>query len=61
MVNNGAERAVVIKGLPTNSSGIKVYATNQEKEMEEIHGAHTSGSDIQIQLPPMSFVSVFLN
>ncbi|GHT20082.1 hypothetical protein AGMMS4957_05930 [Bacteroidia bacterium] len=60
-VNNGAARSAVIKGLPTGKASIKVYVTNQAQGMEEVrtYKSLPDGS-LEVQLPAMSFVSVFI-
>lgn len=61
-VNNGAARSALIKGLPANKAAIKVYVTNQKQGMEEVD-AYKSLPDgnLELQLPALSFVSVFVN
>jgi hypothetical protein len=61
-VNNGAARSAVIKGLPAGKAAVKVYVTNQEQGMEEIHTyKFLPDGNLELQLPAMSFVSVFIN
>ncbi|GHV22476.1 hypothetical protein FACS189428_4590 [Clostridia bacterium] len=61
-VNNGAARNAIIKGLPAGKAAIKVYVTNQEQGMEEVHAYKSlPNGDLEVQLPAMSFVSVFVN
>ncbi|MDR1723923.1 MAG: hypothetical protein LBR84_08330, partial [Tannerella sp.] len=60
-VNNGAARQATIKGLPVSAkSKITVYVTNETQSMETSKKYKLSGSDIAVELPPMSYVSVFL-
>lgn len=61
-VNNGAARSAVVKGLPTGNVKVKVYVTNQQQGMEEVTTYETlPNGDLEVQLPAMSFVSVFVN
>jgi hypothetical protein len=61
-VNNGAARSALIKGLPACKAAIKVYVTNQEQGMEEVHTYQSlPDGNIEVQLPAVSFVSVFVN
>jgi hypothetical protein len=58
LVNNGAGRTAIIKGLPDNLSGYKVYATNNELSKQEIKATKVSDGTISVDMPPMSFVTV---
>jgi hypothetical protein len=61
-VNNGAARNAVIQGLPVDKATIKVYVTNQEQGMEEVRTYQSlPAGNLEVQLPAMSFVSVFVN
>jgi hypothetical protein len=61
-VNNGAARSAVIQGLPIDNTTIKVYVTNQEQGMEEVHTyKFLPAGNLEVQLPALSFVSVFIN
>ncbi|MDD2551599.1 MAG: hypothetical protein PHO84_02715 [Dysgonamonadaceae bacterium] len=61
-VNNGAARSAIIKGLPTENATVKVYVTNQEQGMEETSTYHfLPNGNLEVQLPAVSFVSVFVN
>jgi hypothetical protein len=61
-VNNGAARSAVIKGLPAGKAAIKVYVTNQEQGMKEMSTyKFLPEGNLEVQLPAMSFVSVFVN
>ena len=57
LVNNGAERTVIIKGLPENCTDIKAFATNSTLSKQEINATKTKGS-ISVEMPPTSFVTV---
>lgn len=59
MVNNGASRKAIIKGLPASVSKAKVYVTNSEAAMEEIKNITIEQDIISFEMPPMSFVSLF--
>jgi len=60
-VNNGAARLATIKGLPVNNaSKVKVYVTNSVQGMEEIKDFKIVDGFIQLALPAVSFVSVFV-
>lgn len=61
-VNNGAARSAVIAGLPSQNATVKVYVTNQKQGMEEVHTYQfLPNGNLEVQLPAMSFVSVFVN
>jgi hypothetical protein len=61
-VNNGAARRAVIKGLPSGKATLKVYVTNQQQCMEEVSSyKFLPEGNLELQLPAMSFVSVFVN
>jgi hypothetical protein len=61
-VNNGAARQAAIKGLPiTKSSKITIYATNYNLGMVEIKNWKLIDDQLQVQLPEVSFVSIFIN
>ena len=60
IVNNGASREGIISGLPENLNKIKAYATNSSLGMEEISDFEIKNNQIHIQLPPVSFVSIFI-
>lgn len=61
-VNNGAARSAVIKGLSAEKATVKVYVTNQKQGMEEVRSYQSlPNGDLEVQLPAMSFVSVFVN
>jgi hypothetical protein len=57
IVNNGAARKAVVKGLP-DLRNHKIYVTNQAKSMDEIAGTKNADGSISIDLPPTSFVSL---
>ena len=61
MVNNGAERTAIIKGLPNNFSNIKAFATNNLLSMQEVKVIKTPDGSISVDLPPVSFISIFVN
>ena len=58
IVNNGAQRTAVIKGLPDNLSDIKAFATNYSLSKQEIKTTKATDGSISIELPPVSFVTV---
>ena len=60
LVNNGAQRTATIKGFPENHNMIKAFATNSSWSMQEIKVIKTENGSISVELPPASFVSVFL-
>ncbi len=61
-VNNGAARSAIIKGLPAGKVTVKVYVTNQKQGMEEVRTYQSlPNGNLEVQLPAMSFVSVFVN
>jgi hypothetical protein len=57
MVNNGAAREALIKGLPAGIS-MKVYTTDEQKGMQETSATVASDGNLRVQLPPMAYVSV---
>jgi len=59
LVNNGAQRTAVVKGLPENLSGIRAFATNSTLDMQELTATKNADGSISVDLPPASFVSVF--
>lgn len=59
LVNNGASRKAIIKGLPENLSKAKVYATNSDLQMNEIPVAITHGI-IRFEMPAASFVTLIV-
>ncbi|HLW06718.1 MAG TPA: hypothetical protein VKY45_04080 [Marinilabiliaceae bacterium] len=61
-VNNGAARSAVIAGLPSENANVKVYVTNQKQGMEEVDTYQSlPNGNLEVQLPAMSFVSIFVN
>jgi hypothetical protein len=61
-VNNGAARSAVIKGLPAGKATIQVYVTNQGQNMEKVCTYQSlPDGNLEVQLPALSFVSVFVN
>lgn len=61
-VNNGAARSAIIKGLPSQRASVRVYITNQKQGMEEVDTYQfLPNGDLEVQLPAISFVSVFVN
>ena len=59
LVNNGAGRTAAIKGLPVNRSDVRVFATNHSLSRQEIKTTKAADGTILVELPPVSFVSVF--
>ena len=60
MVNNGAARTATIKGLPSNTKEIKAYVTNSNDSMKEVKVVKDNNGNLTVELPPISFISVFL-
>ena len=60
MVNNGAARTAVIKGLPGNIKEVKAYVTNSNDGMVETKVVKASNGSLSVELPPISFISLFL-
>jgi hypothetical protein len=58
LVNSGAERTALVKGLPENGN-VRVYATTQAGTQEIGHTAAAGGS-LSVALPPASFVTLIL-
>ena len=59
LVNNGAQRTAMIKGLPENCNNVRAFATNSSLNMSEIKTVKMPDGNITVELPPASFVSVF--
>jgi hypothetical protein len=61
-VNNGAARSAVIKGLPvTKNAKVTVFVTNSRQGMEEVKNYKTTNNGIEVNLPAVSFISIFIN
>ena len=60
IVNNGAARTAAIKGLPSDVKEIKAYTTNSNTGMAETQVVKSSTGGFSIELPPISFVSIFI-
>jgi hypothetical protein len=58
LVNNGAARKAIIKGLPVNCADIRVYATNHLLSYQEMKANKAADGTITVDLPPVSFVTV---
>ncbi|MDR2810555.1 MAG: hypothetical protein LBB84_08405 [Tannerellaceae bacterium] len=57
VVNNGAGRTALIKGLP-ECEDVKVYATTQLAGMQEIRYVKTADGSLSVELPPAGFVTL---
>jgi len=60
LVNNGAQRPAIIKGLPENCNDIKAFATSGSLSRQEVKATKRPDGSISLDLPPASFVSVFV-
>ncbi len=58
MVNNGASRPAVVKGLPEKTADVKVYVTTSDKGMEEVRNVVLNRGTITFELPATSFATV---
>jgi hypothetical protein len=61
LVNNGAARKAVIKGLPEGIKTIKAYATSGSLSRQDVTATKAADGSISLELPPAGFVSVFAN
>ncbi|KAA6341206.1 hypothetical protein EZS27_010985 [termite gut metagenome] len=58
LVNNGAARQAIIKGLPDTVSKVRVYVTNTTKGMESAGEVEIKDGTAVANLPEMSFVTL---
>ncbi len=58
LVNNGAARPAVVKGLPEKTGDVKVYVTTSDKGMEEVKNVVLSRGTVTFELPAASFATV---
>jgi hypothetical protein len=58
LVNNGAQRQAVIKGLPPQLSGIQAFATNSSLSKQPVRVTRAADGTLTLDLPPTSFVTV---
>lgn len=58
LVNNGAARPAIIKGLPETLEEVKVYVTNSTTGMEELKDIKRENGNISFELPPVSFITL---
>ncbi|MCF8336112.1 MAG: hypothetical protein K9H65_05885 [Bacteroidales bacterium] len=58
IVNNGAERQAAIKGLPEEGSTWEVFITNQDKGMKKTGEVTVNKGSVELNLPPVTFVTL---
>jgi hypothetical protein len=58
IVNNGAERQALIKGLPADASLFEVFVTNETKGMEKTGEVTSVNGTLQVNLLPASFTTI---
>jgi hypothetical protein len=58
IVNNGARREAIIRGLPEEASVMEVFITNEEKEMMKMREVTVENGTVKLNLPPVTFVSL---
>jgi O-glycosyl hydrolase len=57
LVNNGAARKAIIKGLPALSN-IKVYVTTDKLNMQEAQSSKAADGSLSVDLPAMAYVTL---
>jgi hypothetical protein len=62
MVNNGAARTAVVKGLPAGTGDVKVWVTTADLAMEEIRDVrHDADGTLTFPLPAASFATAIMS
>ena len=61
LVNNGAERTAIIHGLPENCTIVAAYGTNYTLSRQKLATTIEDDGSIRVEMPPASFVSVFIS
>ena len=59
MVNNGAGRKAIIKGMPDGVTKLEVFVTDQTKGMVKTGELNVSNGTAEVELLPTSFTSLF--
>ena len=60
LVNNGAGRTAIIKGLPENCTDVKAYATNSTLSRQAIKANKAPDGTISVEMPPTGYVTVIV-
>ncbi|RFS20702.1 hypothetical protein DVR12_19280 [Chitinophaga silvatica] len=58
LVNNGATRKAVLKGLPANTKSLKVLVTSQGKHMEELTSIPVRNGKVELSLAARTFTTL---
>ncbi len=58
LVNNGAARKAVIKGLPESASPFEIFVSDEKKSMAKTGEAKPIGGKLEIELEPTSFTTL---
>jgi hypothetical protein len=58
IVNNGAEREAVIKGIPEDVTRMEVYVTNAARGMEKTGEIKAVDGSFKLVLPPAAMISL---
>lgn len=58
LVNNGAEREAVVRGLPATVAMLRVFVTDEDQEMAEGAPVRVVGGEARVTLPAASFTSL---
>ena len=58
LVNNGAERKAVIKGIPNGVTTVEIYVTDEVKGMDKVAVLTVVDGTLEATLPPASFITL---
>jgi len=58
LVNNGADRQMILSGLPSQAKKFKVYITNTESNAKESVSKKAANGQLQFKLPARSYITL---
>lgn len=58
LVNNGAARKAIIKGVPADVKSMDIYVTDDTRGMEKTGTVEITDGTLELDLPPAAFVSL---